>query len=71
MSSETVTPLSDLSAFVISGRVKSHLVEPPEFETSVRTPPQGLADAVVKRPGSVGGSGYWIPIRGWSVRCAS
>jgi 5,10-methylenetetrahydromethanopterin reductase len=39
-------PLEDLSAFVISGRVKSHLTEPPEFETSVRTPAQGLADAV-------------------------
>jgi hypothetical protein len=25
----------------------------------------------MNRPGSVGGSGYWIPIRGWSVRCAS
>jgi 5,10-methylenetetrahydromethanopterin reductase len=46
MSNETVTPLSDLSAFVISGRVKSHLAEAPEFETSVRTPAQGLADAV-------------------------
>jgi hypothetical protein len=25
----------------------------------------------VKRPGSAGGSSYWIPIKGWSVRCAS
>lgn len=43
---ELLPPLADLSAFVISGRVKSHLNEPPEFETSVRTPSQGLADAV-------------------------
>jgi 5,10-methylenetetrahydromethanopterin reductase len=42
---ELPLPLEDLSAFVISGRVKSHLSEPPEFETSVRTPAQGLADA--------------------------
>lgn len=39
-------PMEDLSAFVISGRVKSHLTEAPEFETSVRTPRQGLDDAV-------------------------
>lgn len=25
----------------------------------------------VKRPGFPGGSGYWIPIKGWSVRYAS
>jgi probable F420-dependent oxidoreductase len=41
-----LAPLDDLSAFVISGRVKSHLREEPEFETSVRTPGQGLSDAV-------------------------
>ncbi|RUP07033.1 MAG: hypothetical protein EKK34_02945 [Mycobacterium sp.] len=26
---------------------------------------------VLNRPGSAGDSGYWIPISGWSVRCAS
>ncbi|EUA65529.1 hypothetical protein I553_10826 [Mycobacterium xenopi 4042] len=31
-------------------------------------PPHHLA---VKRPGFPGGSGYWIPIKGWSVRYAS
>lgn len=25
----------------------------------------------LKRPGFPGGSGYWIPIKGWSVRYAS
>jgi 5,10-methylenetetrahydromethanopterin reductase len=38
--------VDDLSAFVISGRVKSHLHEPPQYETSVRTPAQGIQDGV-------------------------
>ena len=36
----------DLSAFVISGRVKSHPAENPMYETSVRTPAQGVQDGV-------------------------
>ena len=38
--------VEDLSAFVISGRVKSHLHGDPEHETSERTPAQGVADGV-------------------------
>lgn len=38
--------VDDLSAFVISGRVKSHLPDDPGFETSVRTPAQGVQDGV-------------------------
>jgi 5,10-methylenetetrahydromethanopterin reductase len=38
--------VEDLSAFVISGRVKSHLHGDPEHETSERTPAQGIADGV-------------------------
>ncbi|MBF4191942.1 protein-disulfide isomerase, partial [Mycolicibacterium phlei] len=29
-----------------------------------------VPDSTVKRPGFPGGSGYWIPIKGWSVRYA-
>ncbi|SPX94910.1 transposase [Mycobacterium xenopi] len=29
------------------------------------------ASVGLKRPGFPGGSGYWIPIKGWSVRYAS
>ena len=36
----------DLSAFVISGRVKSRLHGPPEHDTSERTPAQGIEDGV-------------------------
>jgi 5,10-methylenetetrahydromethanopterin reductase len=36
----------DLSAFVISGRVKSHLPAQMQYETSVRTPAQGILDGV-------------------------
>ncbi|TAM70249.1 MAG: TIGR03857 family LLM class F420-dependent oxidoreductase [Mycobacterium sp.] len=36
----------DLSAFVISGRVKSHLPDEVRYETSVRTPAQGISDGV-------------------------
>ena len=38
--------VEDLSAFVISGRVKSQLHGDPEHETSERTPAQGVADGV-------------------------
>jgi probable F420-dependent oxidoreductase len=38
--------VDDLSAFVISGRVKSRLPAEPGFETSVRTPAQGVQDGV-------------------------
>jgi hypothetical protein len=37
-------------------------------------PFNGIPELVVidlKRPGFPGGSGYWIPIKGWSVRYAS
>lgn len=36
----------DLSAFVVSGRLKSRLPDDVPFETSVRTPAQGLDDGV-------------------------
>lgn len=36
----------DLSAFVIAGRVKGSLNEPPVFETAYRTPAQGIDDGV-------------------------
>ncbi|WP_354700034.1 hypothetical protein DSM112329_00295 [Paraconexibacter sp. AEG42_29] len=39
-------PLEDLSAFVVSGRLKSHLPDDVRFETSVRTPAQGIQDGV-------------------------
>lgn len=29
------------------------------------------ASRTLNRPGSAGGSGYWIPTRGWAVRWAS
>jgi 5,10-methylenetetrahydromethanopterin reductase len=38
--------VDDLSAFVISGRVKSHLHGSPAYETSERTPAQGVDDGV-------------------------
>ncbi len=37
---------ADLSAFVISGRVKSHLPAEVRHETTVRTPAQGIEDGV-------------------------
>jgi len=40
--------VEDLSAFVISGRVKSHLHGDPEHETSERTPAQ--VSPMVSRP---------------------
>ena len=39
-------PVEDLSAYIIAGRVKSVLPPEQDYETSVRTPVQGLADAV-------------------------
>lgn len=39
-------PLEDLSAFVVSGRLKSHLPPDVRHETSVRTPAQGIQDGV-------------------------
>jgi probable F420-dependent oxidoreductase len=38
--------VDDLSAFVVSGRLKSHLPPNVAFETSVRTPAQGIQDGV-------------------------
>jgi len=38
--------VDDLSAFVVSGRLKSHVPDEAEYETSVRTPAQGLQDGV-------------------------
>lgn len=39
-------PLKDLSAFVVSGRLKSHLPPDVPWETTVRTPAQGIQDGV-------------------------
>jgi 5,10-methylenetetrahydromethanopterin reductase len=40
------SPVEDLSAYLISGRLKSRLDTKPRFESSIRTPLQGLDDAV-------------------------
>lgn len=44
--SELPTPCADLSAFLISGRVKGSLPTEAENETAVRTPAQGIQDGV-------------------------
>jgi 5,10-methylenetetrahydromethanopterin reductase len=38
------TPIDDLSAFIIAGRVKAH--PSPDSETAARTPSQGIEDAI-------------------------
>jgi len=43
---EAAKVCEDLSAFVISGRVRSHLPAEVPYETSVRTPAQGIEDGV-------------------------
>lgn len=42
----TIAPFEDLSAYVVAGRVASHLPDGLPNETAVRTPRQGLADAI-------------------------
>jgi hypothetical protein len=45
-----------------------------DFDQSVErivAQPFQLAFPTLKRPGSAGGSGYWIPTKGWSVRGSS
>lgn len=44
--SEFPAPCEDLSAFLISGRVKGMLPAEPDNETAVRTPAQGIQDGV-------------------------
>ncbi|GAB4724483.1 hypothetical protein MOKP126_40830 [Mycobacterium avium subsp. hominissuis] len=41
------------------------------YDTAAMHDRVAAVGAKVKRPGFPGGSGYWIPIKGWSVRYAS
>lgn len=64
--------LCDLIFTDVPGRVAKHLLDHAKrFGTSTETTLRVDLGLTLKRPGFPGGSGYWIPIKGWSVRYAS